>query len=311
MALRIMVEHRGVTGGSSAPEPFQMWFDERDPFSPIAYRYPIKAELHRRRSPFQEIVVLETEFFGRMLVLDDVVQLTERDEFLYHEMLAHVPLHLLQRPERVLIVGGGDGGTLREVLKHPTIQRVTVVELDREVIEVAKEYFPGLARSFSSPKVTVHHADGVEFLRAAGEQFDAILVDSTDPVGPAKALSTPSFFASAKQRLTAQGLFAMQTESLHFHVQHVDAVQAALRGVFPAVSLYAAPIATYAGNWWTFSLACRRENDWEPVRSPVDGTRVYGDALHRGAFVPAEVRSCFSAIAADWDRRETDGASPP
>ena len=306
-----MVEHRDTTGGSPAPEPSRTWFDERDPFSPIAYRYPIKAELHRRRSPFQGIVVLEAEFFGRMLVLDDVVQLTERDEFLYHEMLAHVPLHLLQSPERVLIIGGGDGGTLREVLKHPTIRYVTVVELDREVIEVAKEYFPGLARSFSSPNVTVHHADGVDYLRAAGEQFDAILVDSTDPVGPAKALSTPAFFALAKQRLTAQGLFAMQTESLHFHVHHVDAVQAALRGVFPAVSLYAAPIATYAGNWWTFSLACSGQNDWTPVRPPVDGVRVYGHALHRGAFVPAEVRSCLSAIAADWNRRETDGTSLP
>ena len=229
------------------------WLLEDDPFAPIAYRYAVRARLHSSRSAFQQIEVFETDFFGRMLVLNNVVQLTERDEFLYHEMLAHVPLHSHPSPERVLIVGGGDGGTLREVLKHPSVSRVVVVELDPEVIAVAKRFFSSLARSFDSPKAEVVNGDGVAFLRETGEQFDAVLVDSTDPVGPAAALSSPEFFRAAAGALAEGGLFAMQTESLHFHVEYVNRVQASLREFFQFVRLYCVPVATYAGNWWTFS----------------------------------------------------------
>ena len=281
----------------------KQWFEERDPFSPIQYRYADVRPLYSARSELQEIQVLESDFFGRMLVLDGVVQLTERDEFLYHEMLVHVPMHSHVAPKRVLIVGGGDGGALREVLKHESVERVTLVELDREVIEVAKKFFPDMAAGFASPLVTVRHGDGAAFLDDEGRQFDIILVDSTDPVGPSTSLSTPEFFRSASEALNDGGVFAMQTESLHFHADYVNRVQRALKAGFGAVDLYGAPIATYAGNWWTFSLASHAPVGREPVREPAPGLRIYCRELHRSAFVPSKALTCFTSLGSGPYRR--------
>ena len=274
----------------------KQWFEERDPFSPIQYRYAEARTLYSARSEIQEIQVLASDFFGRMLVLDGVVQLTQRDEFLYHEMLVHVPMHSHADPKRVLIVGGGDGGALREVLKHESVDQVTLVEMDPEVIEVTKKYFPDMAAGFASPLVTVRHGDGVAFLQGAGREFDIILVDSTDPVGPSTSLSTPEFFQLAAEALTDRGVFAMQTESLHFHADYVNQVQRSLGAGFGAVDLYGAPIATYAGNWWTFALASHAPVGREPVREPAPGLRIYCRELHRSAFVPSKALTCFTSL---------------
>jgi spermidine synthase len=163
-----------------------------------------------------------------------------------------------------------------------------------------------LAVSFSDPRVTVLHDDGARHLREGGVRYDAILVDSTDPVGPARSLSTPEFFTAAAGALTDRGLFAMQTESLHYHVDFVNEVQRALREVFASVDLYAAPIATYAGNWWTFGIASKSRVPREPVRVPVPGTRIYCQELHRSAFVPAKALACFTALGSPTRR----GAPP-
>ena len=265
------------------------WFTEEEPFSPVNYRYAIDRVLHRRLSPVQEIKVLEHSYFGRMLVLDNVVQLTERDEFFYHEMLAHVPLHSHRHPESVLIVGGGDGGALREVLKHPTVARVALAEIDPEVIEVSKRFFPGLGGSFASPIVSVHAADGAEYLRQTKESFDVILVDAPDPIGPAKSLSTGAFYKAAFNVLTDSGIFAMQTESLHFHIDFVNRVQRLLAQVFPWVGLYSVPLATYPGNWWSISMAAKVPLSEESVRPSVPDTRYYCEEVHQRSFVPAGV----------------------
>ena len=265
------------------------WFEEKEPFSPVIYRYAIDRVLHEQRSPVQEIKVLEHGFFGRMLVLDDVVQLTERDELFYHEMLAHVPLHAHPSPERVLIIGGGDGGALREALKHPSVRSATLVEIDPEVTAVSERYFPALARSFSSPHVTTLSDDGAAYIARTKERFDVVLVDAPDPVGPAKSLSTPEFFAAASSVLTDRGVFAMQTESLHFHIDFVSGVQGLLREVFPWVGLYSAPLATYPGNWWSFSIAAKVPLSTEPVRPSVPDTRYYCEEVHARSFVPDKV----------------------
>ena len=265
------------------------WFIEADPFSPINYRYAGTKLLHQRRSAFQEIKVLEHGFFGRILVLDDVVQLTERDEFMYHEMLAHVPLHSHPNPERVLVIGGGDGGTLRESLKHSSIKAATLVDIDPEVSDVSKLYFPTLSRAFSDPRAVLKPGDGAAFLATTSEKFDAILVDAPDPVGPARTLTTPEFYRSALTALTDRGIFAMQTESLHFHLPFVRQVQGILGGIFPWVGLYAAPIATYAGNWWTFSVGSRAPVSVDPVRTSGFETVYYSRDAHAKAFVPPAV----------------------
>ena len=271
------------------------WFEEQDPFSPVQYRYPIEEVLHQRTTPYQRIEVLRSAFFGRMLVLDGVVQLTERDEFVYHEMLAHVPMHVHPAPERVLIVGGGDGGTLREVLRHPGVS-ATLAELDSEVVEVSRAYLPTLAESFDSPRATVVYGDAADYVAGTGERFDVVLCDLTDPIGPARKLSERPFFEALKGVLTPAGVVSMQTESLHFHATHVKRVQQALDSVFPHTALYGAPIATYAGNWWTFSMASPAPIEREAHRTPPPGLRLYSPTMHRAAFIPDDVVESFAEL---------------
>lgn len=275
----------------------KFWFAESDPFAPINYRYKVNKRLFSKKSPYQHVKVFEHDFFGRIMTIDDVVQLADRDEFFYHEMLAHVPLHMHPAPKKVLIIGGGDGGTLREALKHPTVEKAVLIDIDALVIETSKRFFPQVAVAFKSPRATVLNMDGAKYMRETGERFDAVLVDSTDPVGPAKTLSTQDFFKTAANVLTPNGLFAMQTESLHYHIVFINQVQGYLGKVFPSVGLYAAPLATYAGNYWTFSIASKAKvQRWDPVRPAIKGTRIYDEEFHRKAIVPQKARDCFTAI---------------
>ena len=261
-------------------------FHETDPIAPIKYVYRVQNVLHRERSEIQEIVVLESEYFGRILVLDGVVQLTEKDEYLYHEMLTQVALHAHPSPETVLIIGGGDGGTLREVAKHSAVKSIDFVEIDERVIEVSKQFLPTVATSFDDRRLRIAAMDGAKFLDQTEHSFDVIIIDSTDPVGPAKALSTTEFFSNAHRRLSPTGILVAQTESLHFHREFVADVQRRLSQVFGIVDLYTAPLATYAGNWWTFSIASKRYEPRKQARSCEVSTEHYSDDVHGHAFLP-------------------------
>ena len=261
-------------------------FFEKDPFSPIKYAYEIEQVLHREQSDYQEILVLECAHFGRVLVLDGVVQVTERDEFIYHEMLAQVVLHAHPNPQNVLIIGGGDGGTVREVAKHETVKGIHLVELDPRVVEVSKQFLPTIATSFDDPRLDVIHTDGAKFLQQTAHNFDLIIVDCTDPVGPAQVLFSEEFFADAASRLTPDGMFVAQTESLHFHRPFVAEVQRKLSRVFTIADLCTAPIATYAGNWWTFSIGSRKHDPRIQARACVVPTTYYADDVHAHTFLP-------------------------
>ena len=265
-------------------------FREQDPFAPLQYSYPDARELHREESPYQRIQVLQHPFFGRMLALDGVVQLTERDEFFYHEMLVHVPMAVHPSPKRVLIVGGGDGGSLREALKHREVESATLVEIDPQVIEVAKRFFPTLALGYSDPRAEVVAMDGAALLRERRDAFDVIIVDAPDPVGHARTLFAASTFEAAWEALTSEGVFAAQTESLHFHRDFVRQTQLELGGVFPVVDLYTQALATYAGNWWTFSIATKGRDPRRPRRMAQVRTRYYSGEVHRRAFLPRRLR---------------------
>jgi spermidine synthase len=261
-------------------------FLERDPFSPIRYVYKARQVIHREQTDFQEVLILDCADFGRVLALDGVVQLTESDEFIYHEMLAHVPLHAHPQPENVLVIGGGDGGTIREVAKHGAVNRIDLVELDHRVVEIARQFLPTVATSFDDPRVSVSHMDGAAFLQQTDRAFEAIIVDCTDPVGPAKGLFSDDFFADVARRLAPDGVFAAQTESLHFHRDFVADVQRRLSSVFGVVDLYTAPLATYAGNWWTFSIASKKHDPRVQARPCEVSTRYYFDDVHGHAFLP-------------------------
>jgi spermidine synthase len=275
-------------------------FFEKDPYAPIQYSYEVSRILYSGKSRFQEIMVFENPFFGRVLVLDGVVQITERDEFFYHEMLVHVVMHSHPDPKRVVVIGGGDGGTVREVLKHKSVEKVYFVEIDEDVINVSKKFFPSVASGMKDKRVQIKCMDGAEFVKGRKADIDLVIVDSTDIVGFAKSLFTRKFFRSVQGCLTPDGMFVSLSESLHFHKEIVVQVQETMRSVFPVVDLYAAPIATYAGNWWTFSVGSMGLNPREIRRKASINAKYYSPEIHRCAFLPESMYKKLLSKKLDW-----------
>ncbi len=273
-----------------------IWYTEKHtPHSGITIE--VKKALYQAESPYQAIDVLDTFEFGKVLLLDGLVMLTERDEFVYHEMLAHIPLLTHPCPRNVLVVGGGDGGTVREVLKHPAVEAVTLVEIDRMVVETALEYLPEISSGLQDPRVSIVYEDGVKYLQQAADgTFHAILVDSTDPVGAAEALFSAEFFASCRSALAEQGVFASQTESPFYHMAFMKEVSGRLRGVFERSRFYFAPVTTYPSGNWSFVLG-----QMDPGAEPRLGdgaslaSRYYSPEIHTACF--ARPRFLAEALA--------------
>lgn len=266
------------------------YFIEKEPTSPVNYRYPVKRVVYRGRSPFQKIFLFDSPFHGRVLALDDIVQLTTREEHFYHELLVHPIMQAHPAPRRVLIIGGGDGGSMREVVKYPSIEHVVECELDNEVVDVSKRYLRGVASGYSDARATVIYADGRNYLRESDEVFDAIILDLTDPIGPAKPLFEAPFYQLCAEHLNSDGFLSAQTESLHFHPRTVRRVRAALEQAFPIVELATIPLAMYPGNWWTFSIASK-SLDPKLVRNAFSpDSRVYSKHDHVWFFLPQGVR---------------------
>ena len=245
-------------------------------------------------SAYQHIQVAVSPLFGRMLILDDAVQTTERDEHIYHEMLVHLPLLTHPAPRRILIIGGGDGGTLEEALKPPVAQ-ATMVEIDRAVVDVSRAYLPGIAGgAFDDRRARLLITDGIAFVRETADRFDAILVDSTDPKGPGVALFSEEFFAMCARVLAPDGILSMQSGSLLYQRDLLDRVHHKLSAVFPLVIPYWAAVPAYPGTLWTFTLASRdadpRRVDRQAAarRSEGFGLRYYSpDAHHAALSLPA------------------------
>ncbi len=263
----------------------ECWFTDRTETFGIVCR--VTGILHRERSPYQEIVVYETDQFGRMLVLDDVVMTSEADEFVYHEMMAHVPLVTHPSPRRVLVIGGGDGGVVREALKHPSVEEVRLVEIDQRVIEVCRRHLPGIASGFDDPRVRVTIGDGIEFVKGVRGEYDVIIVDSTDPIGPAVGLFKAEFYRDVAGALAEDGLFVAQTESPFFDAPLLGEIHRSLREIFPVVRLSLFSVPTYPGGLWTLSLGSKRH---DPLTCPLErarglATRYYSPEVHRASFV--------------------------
>ena len=275
-------------------------FFEKDPYAPIQYTYEVTSILHKSKSRYQDILIFENPFFGKILALDGVVQITERDEFFYHEMLAHVVMNAHPEPKNIIVIGGGDGGTVREVLKHRSVEKVFFIEIDEEVIRVAKKYFPSVACGMNDRRVEIKCMDGAEFVKTRRSDIDIVIVDSTDIVGFAKSLFTEEFFASIKNCLTEGGIFVTLSESLHFHKDIVIEVQETMKSVFPLVDLYTAPIATYGGNWWTFSVGSKQFDPREIRRNDAFETKYYCPEIHKNAFLPQELYTRLMARKLSW-----------
>jgi spermidine synthase len=264
-------------------------FTETAPFVAVEYQYEVEKILYKGKSKYQEIMVFENPYFGKILTLDGIVQLTERDEFFYHEMLAHVALHAHPDPKRVVVIGGGDGGTVREVCKHPGVEKVYFIEIDPEVIRISQEFFPAVSASVEDPRVEIKNMDGAEFVKSCSSDIDVVLVDSTDPIGFARTLFSDEFFSSVQGALAEEGFYVTHSESLLLHADMVKEVQLSLRTTFPVVDLYTAPIATYPGNWWAFDIGSRKLDPRIMRRAFAMETKYYDDEIHEHAFVPRKL----------------------
>ena len=268
------------------------WFREEWLGQGSALALALQTRLHCRRSAYQSIEVYQTQEFGRLLTLDGMVMLTGRDHFIYHEMLAHPALMTHPQPRRIAIVGGGDCGLLTEVLKHDCVASVIQVELDREVTEVALAYFPEFAAAPGDARVRLEFGNGVDWIgAAASSSLDVLLVDSTDPVGPAAQLFEPPFLSQCQRVLEPQGVLALQSESPLFHTKLIIALHQRLRHAgFGGVATLTFPQCTYPSGWWSVTLA--GSHDWHGFRHASAGrsvaTRYYNAAIHAAALALPE-----------------------
>lgn len=235
------------------------WLSERQTEG-VELSFRVRRWLVRKTTAYQRLELAETEELGRVMALDGKVMLSERDEAFYHEMLVHPALLSHPEPRRVLIVGGGDGGSLREALRHPTVKEAWLVEIDGEVLEVAKEYLPEVHRgSFSDPRARVHIAPGEDFITRHPGQFDAVIVDSTDPVGPGEALFTEEFFRGARNALTDGGVFSMQAGTPFYWPKELEEILSRVQRFFPCVRMYLGYVPVYPSGMWAYVLASERD----------------------------------------------------
>jgi spermidine synthase len=253
--------------------------------------------LHQGRTAFQDVLIFENRLFGKVLVLDGVIQLTERDNHIYHEMLVHVPLTTHGSAERVLIIGGGDGGTLREVLKHP-VRQVTLVELDREVIELSQRFLPDVsAGAFSDPRATVIAGDGARYIAETESKFGVIIVDSTDPSGPGEALFSEAFYRRCRDLLLPGGIIAVQSGTSFLQPVLLENVCGRLSRAFGAARPFLAPVPTYAAGMLALVAAGTSRKALRPPDKvlrerfqPLHGkTRYYRPEVHQAAFTMVPV----------------------
>jgi len=264
-------------------------------------------------SRFQRIEIWGNETFGRILVLDGLVQTTERDEFIYHEMLAHVPMLSVEAPRSVLVIGGGDGGTLRHVLMHPSVERAVMVEIDERVTQLCREWMSSIAgEALEDPRADVRFTDGIAFVRDSDETFDVILVDSSDPVGPGEGLFTPEFYGTAAARLRPGGVLAAQSGSPMFQQDEMHRAHRHARTAFPDVRAYTCTIPTYPGACWSFVMAGESldlDADAAAERASARGlvTRYWTPALQRGAF---DLSAVAEAVVSPHGPPHTWGRSP-
>jgi len=264
------------------------WFTEKHtPHAGITLA--LGGRLFDQKSPYQHVEVVETVEYGRMLLLDGCVMVTDRDEFVYHEMITHPALLAHPKPEQVLIIGGGDGGSVREVLRHRAVRAVHLVEIDQVVIDASRQFFPALAKDLDDSRVKVLVKDGFDHLDNHQSAYDVILVDSMDPVGEAAKLFTSPFFAKVKAALKPGGIAVFQSESPFYHTDILRQLLASMKTIFRHVAPYLAAIPTYPSGLWSFTFASDAVNPLtctlrsEPALA--DGLKYFHPDLFRAAFV--------------------------
>ncbi|MGN1119882.1 MAG: polyamine aminopropyltransferase [Oscillospiraceae bacterium] len=275
----------------------ELWFTE-DHTENIRFSIKIKEHLHTEQSEFQKIDILDSVELGRILVLDGCLMLSEKDEYIYHEMITHVPMATNPNIKRVLVIGAGDGGTIRELTRFKSIEHIDMVEIDRRVVELCREYLPQTACRLDDPRVHIHYEDGLKYVRNKNAEYDLIIVDSTDPFGPGEGLFTKEFYGNCYKALNDDGILVNQHEST-FYDEYAEIMKRAhsrIKSFFPTALVYQAHIPTYPSGHWLFGFASKR---FHPVKdqnaewwlSQGLKTKYYNQYVHSGCFaLPQNVR---------------------
>ncbi len=237
----------------------QIWFTEPQTGG-YRVEWRIRNILHQEKSPFQDITIVEMVDFGRALLLDGVVQVTEKDHFIYNEMITHVPLNVHPNPQKVLIIGGGDGGAAAEILKFDSVEQIDMVEIDERVVIVSEKYLPSISHKVRDPRINLIFEDGINFVKNKENEYDVIIVDSSDPVGPAAQLFEKDFYLNVNRALKEDGLVVCQSESPFFYENVLERVSVTLQDIFPVTRTYLAVVPTYPSGLWSFTLASKAQD---------------------------------------------------
>ena len=266
-----------------------IWVEESFDKDSVRFRVKCKEILFTGQSPYQKVQVVDTYRFGKMLLNDDVIMITERDEFVYHDMIAHVPLFTHPNPKKVLVIGGGDGGTAREVLRHPKIEQCDMVEIDGMVVEACKKFIPQTAHILSHPKLNLYIEDGVEFIQNTKQKYDVILIDSTDPVGPAVPLFGESFYQKVFEKLNEDGVVVAQGESPFYFIESQKKLYDIYKKLFPIHLFYYYGNMTYPGGLWSFILGSKkihpvRDFKLDRVQKSKLQFKYYNSEIHKACF---------------------------
>jgi len=268
----------------------ELWYTEEHTPN-VRFSIKINKHIHSEKSPFQRIDFFDSYEFGRFFTLDGYVMLTEKDEFIYHDMIVHVPMAVNPDIKKVLVIGGGDGGTVRELTRYGTIESIEMVEIDQRVVECCREFLPLTSSKLDDSRVTLLFEDGIKYISNKLNEYDLIIVDSTDPVGPGESLFTEEFYKNCYMALNEEGILVNQHESPYYDdtIQQAKRTHKRIKKFFPIAKVYQAHIPTYASGHWLFGFASKK---YDPIRDLNDkewndlglDTKYYNTELHKGAF---------------------------
>lgn len=282
----------------------ELWFTEEHTPT-VRFSIKIKEQLLSKKSPFQQIDVFDSEEFGRFFTLDGLMMVTEKDEFIYHDMIVHVPMATNPKIRKVLVIGGGDGGTVRELTRYKTIEKIDMVDIDEMVVKVCREYLKQTSKKLDDPRVTLYFEDGLKFVRRFENEYDLIIVDSTDPFGPGEGLFTKEFYGNCFKALTEDGILVNQHENPYYET-FLGAMQRAHRRIkelFRVCRVYQAHIPTYPSGHWLFGFASKKYDPLKDLDAAAWNalglnTRYYNTELHQGAFMlPNYVKEILEQVS--------------
>jgi len=281
----------------------ELWYTEQHT-EDVRFSIRVDEPLYTGQSEFQRIDVFKSKEFGTVLTLDGFMMVTEKDEFIYHDMIVHVPMATNLNIKKVLVIGAGDGGTVRELTRYPTIEKIDMVEIDRMVVEICQQYLPQTACKLDDPRVQIYFEDGLKFIRSKENLYDLIIVDSTDPFGPGEGLFTREFYGNCYKALKADGILVNQHESPYYstYAQSMQRAHKRIKEFFPICRVYQAHIPTYPSGHWLFGFASKKydpltdldEEGWNKLGI---ATKYYNTEIHKGSFaLPTYVKELLAHL---------------